>query len=463
MREVALVAVVALAVVGCGGDEQAAPPRTEHAADTLRLEHGSTAELRSGDGYTATVTFRRGDLQRVEQQVHGGIPAAACGANAERDALLPFSVLLENTTGNFDATPGVHVFARKPLSANPQVDAAYGAPGEPTCAELASDASQTFDHGEDQIVVVPAAPLPPRETHEVHGFLIAKGYYSPQAPDGDAEPFADVVLEFQPQTGGDGFSVIAQENLTDALAVKHATAFLPGTSGGCLLDPPCPPAFVVPGTDYVPDAPTTGPTDPEICEVTGACEDQEPTAGEAVMATGGLAGIILATAECDPGADEAVLHVLAVTIRCLNSGQAFVDPDLRFKNECIVRLGTDVLPISKLRGLRRGAEEIRAATVLLARVLRRERVRGADEVVLEALDDIPSLIRAAGDPAELLATVLTSQRFFRAVRRHLTTGRGRYPESLRRLDAVRTLTAEVLATISGLDDIEFCVEAFGTP
>jgi hypothetical protein len=224
------------AAAGDGDAEHLPPPD---------LPHVSTVDLTSEEGFSAKVVLRRGELERAEPSAFNRTIAlgSACSVDYQRDAMVPYSLRITNTTQGYEASPHVNIVARTPRMEPPGVLAEIGFSTGPECAELSANAYPGDEHGQDYLSDGPTNPLPPGEHVEAFGYFVLTGFYSPAHPQGDQGGYRNVLLEIQPEAGGEYFYVEGGSGVLENQFVKAAVPVIPGSNGGCLAHPPCPPVF----------------------------------------------------------------------------------------------------------------------------------------------------------------------------------------------------------------------------
>jgi hypothetical protein len=205
-------------------------------------------DLRSAQGYTGSIEIVRGQVEHAgTQQIAGVKLGSACPVDSETDAVIPFELVVYNTTPNFSASPGVEVTATAENGALPQkIKAEMGYSSGPSCVSfiVGGYSGDENTNGPDTLVLSPDEPLHPHGMIVGSGFLIAPNYYSPAHPAGDPAMFRTVVLSFHPPSGSQ-YEVAHTKGLLSSQAISNALPLLPGSDGGCVLHQPCPPPFKV--------------------------------------------------------------------------------------------------------------------------------------------------------------------------------------------------------------------------
>jgi hypothetical protein len=161
---------------------------------------------------------------------------------------------------------------------------------------------------------------------------------------------------------------------------------------------------------------------------------------------------------CAPGANTGVLHLFAVTIRCLASGQAFSDPTLKAKNWCIVDLGTDIIPVGKLKILKKGADDFGRAAKALRIDISALKLRSVDKSVLGALDGAGQALQIVRDPRQAIVAIANSKR---ALEKLATEIGKSHPATLAQVATAQHVLTQLFTSLTGIADVESCVAAFG--
>lgn len=191
--------LLAVVLAGCGGNytnSQTPAPSEPAYEDTYSEPYEETAEFEdnfwiaatteSGDGSTADLKLRVGDLVAAEDYVapegFAGLESA-CEVDDERDALIPGELVVTNTTDRFPIEIDTGVMVAKPFDNEGTL--AFGSKGlNVSVAQRFSDhdgcefeeadllAEVNFELSEDEI-----------GSHEF--IVIVHDYYSPEQPDGD--------------------------------------------------------------------------------------------------------------------------------------------------------------------------------------------------------------------------------------------------------------------------------------
>lgn len=257
-----LVLVLVMSASGCG-ESRTRPTNSSTAAATQTtptqsavaaqseppLNSVAVLHLRSESGYTANAELRRGVLEHAAGQKRGSLTlGTACQVNPQTDAVVPFAVTLTNTTSSYSASPGVEIVAAAPNDALPHLMAEPNYAEGPQCITFVPRAYHGDENtnGTDYLAVSAVSPLPPGGSVTTAGFFIVHGYYSPAHPSGDSQLLHGVELTFQPQSGGEGFTVASATGVRTSQAVTDAVPFVPGGKPGCLIHVPCPSPVNVP-------------------------------------------------------------------------------------------------------------------------------------------------------------------------------------------------------------------------
>ncbi len=170
-----------------------------------------------------------------------------------------------------------------------------------------------------------------------------------------------------------------------------------------------------------------------------------------------------AHSKCDPGADTSGWNIFKVTVRCLASGQAFTDPVLAPKTNCILSLGLDVIPVGKLHVVAKAVKAFRKDAKALGIELRAIKATRNDKRLLKGLEYLGTASSVYKDPRQLIQIIATSHLVLLGVRQTLTKGRGNYPKAFRLLKNVQSAGSDIVTALSGAQDVIDCYKAFKKP
>lgn len=153
------------------------------------------AEYDSSAGFTYEVTFTVGELLDGRSAIERGFVATNCDFNEQRDAIVPWTLRLTNTTPDFDLQLNLGLSWIDPDSELAFTDTvrvdtheghgcgfsggSIGSPGSSTCCNL----------------VNPEA-LPPKDTVETEGAVIVEDYFGPDNPEGESQILRDAQFSF---------------------------------------------------------------------------------------------------------------------------------------------------------------------------------------------------------------------------------------------------------------------------
>jgi hypothetical protein len=116
----------------------------------------------------------------------------------------------------------------------------------PQCVAFTGEATpgdEESGSGPEEINFGPEDSLAPGASITGYGYFIAPGYYSPAHPYGNEATFESIILTVLPELSDEHYEVASSTHMFTSNVVANAIPFLPGTSGGCLIHQPCPPAY----------------------------------------------------------------------------------------------------------------------------------------------------------------------------------------------------------------------------
>jgi hypothetical protein len=197
-----------------------------------------TVDLSAPGGYTATAVFAHSGVQPAQGGLRTGALTlgSACQVDDQTDAVENFTLVLTNTTKGFSATPGITMLALAPQSSQMTVSAEITSGGQAQCFNLTTGQPEAFS-------LQANSALPAGGSSTVTGFLVLSGYYSPSSPNGNTTSADSILLQFQ--SDATQFSISGNRGLITNDYVTNTTPLIPGTSGGCLVNPPCPASYNV--------------------------------------------------------------------------------------------------------------------------------------------------------------------------------------------------------------------------
>lgn len=228
---------------------------TTEEAETARFDETAVLYLSNEEGYTSKAELQRGLIRPAgPESINGSLSAgSACELDYEKDAVEPIQLRVYNTTDQFSASVGMAVRAATPHGELPGLHAEIGYSEGPECLELSGYTSQysAAEGGGELIAFASTEPLEPGDFISAQGFLILDDYYSPAHPQGNPAHYTNTILVLEPQYGGENFTVARAEGVLEPKgdeavqnsAVHNAIPVIPGTEGGCLVQPPCEAAF----------------------------------------------------------------------------------------------------------------------------------------------------------------------------------------------------------------------------
>lgn len=235
------------------GDEEESTPEEAAAveeveATAVHLTETTRFYLTSQSGYKALIELSRGPVERIRGQVNGALAeGSGCQVDPRVDAVEPIELAVENRTKRFPASPGLMLYGRTPRGELPgaSVEVTY-VPESPSCVGLLGD-TNVFEGDETNIVYLsPNDALQPFSRTSALGFIVLENFYSPAHPNGERAKYQNALLMLEPIVNTEYlFEVAKAEGVLSAAngGVKNALPLIPGQHGGCLVNPPCPPAF----------------------------------------------------------------------------------------------------------------------------------------------------------------------------------------------------------------------------
>ena len=169
---------------------------------------------------------------------------------------------------------------------------------------------------------------------------------------------------------------------------------------------------------------------------------------------------------CNPGSNTSALHIFAVTLRCIFSGEVFDDPGLKLKSRCIASVGFDALtgliPAGKVKLLRDAAGPIGRSGKTLASDLAKTEL--FDKRLIDGLDNLgQAATLVTHDPKSVVELFLTSDRGLKAIGARLGT---RHPAAIEHLHQLQGLLKNLFLALTGIGDVEKCraaLSALPTP
>lgn len=185
------------------GDLQ--PSSTPAAAPAAPVVAGATTHswnfsMTRPGGYVFNAVVGVGDPVHMTAGLTNGNDTAgsACSIDAQADAVMPFTISLVNATSGFSSGVGVTFVLAENANAG----------GLPLLAEMHYSSGPTCSTESANSATVGLAslqPILPGRALYGSGFLVVRGYYTPNHPDGDAAAL-----------GGDGLQLAPAQGFTDA-------------------------------------------------------------------------------------------------------------------------------------------------------------------------------------------------------------------------------------------------------
>jgi hypothetical protein len=167
--------------------------------------HVSTFDLRGADGYTATAVLQRGDFVKAANAEP--LPPV-CPPGQIAELVMPFRIILTNTTPGFPAEPSVALHLTTGSSVTPDLTdlglraiTQYSA--GPDCEE--------FDGRSSGVSLTSTEPLRSGNKVEAEGWFLVSNFYTPAAPEGDREKLRKVLITVS-ATPGTRFGVAGATN-----------------------------------------------------------------------------------------------------------------------------------------------------------------------------------------------------------------------------------------------------------
>jgi len=224
------------------GDPTSTPTSTPVTASTVpavkssALTYVSTMQVVNQEGDTAILTLRRAPLGRATAMRNGADKlGSSCVVDSATDAVVPFVITLTNTTKAFSDSPSLSL-SLAPVPFTPAMET-EGVEIEAAFASGVSCTQFPFGGGPTPPFTVSASNLAPGAEATLSGFFIAKNYFSPNFPHGDAKNYSsvDFVISIF------GWSTTSKEGLLTGPGVygQDMVALDPASGGGCVAAGNC--------------------------------------------------------------------------------------------------------------------------------------------------------------------------------------------------------------------------------
>lgn len=159
-------------------------------------------------------------------------------------------------------------------------------------------------------------------------------------------------------------------------------------------------------------------------------------------------------------------RIFGNAVLCVFSGKVFWDNDENGKARalCIVNLGTDLIPLARLKALGKAGKTLKKIESLQAdavRTLRKLKLSKSDRKLLDKAEAIPdaSKLVLEGRWLDAANAVLASRKMSARLEKLLRTNGNL--KAAKRLHAVQDLSSDLVKAMSGIDDVQACRKAFG--